>query len=201
MLGTPECRLAERGQWERRITAMIFSATSLEGKACIIDIERYEDARGFFARTVCRDEFRKHGISADFTQQSISFNPRAGTLRGMHWQIEPYAEEKLVRATRGSIFDVIVDIRPESKTYRQWHAVELSEENRRQIYIPKGFAHGFQTLRPDTEVLYEMTSTYHPEASRGFIWNDSSINIEWPKTADRILGTRDSELPSLIDAE
>jgi dTDP-4-dehydrorhamnose 3,5-epimerase len=118
----------------------------------------------------------------------------------MHWQTEPYAEEKLVRATRGAIFDVIVDIRPESKTYRQWHAVELSQENRRQIYIPKGFAHGFQTLEPDTEVLYEMTATYHPEASRGFIWSDPSINIEWPKAEGRIIGIRDSELPRLFDA-
>ena len=180
---------------------MIFSITALEGNAFIIDIEQHEDARGFFARTVCRDEFKKHGLSADFTQQSISFNPKVATLRGMHWQTEPYAEEKLVRATRGAILDVIVDIRPESKTYRQWHAVELSQENRRQIYIPKGFAHGFQTLQPDTEVLYEMTVRYHPEASRGFIWNDPSINIEWPKTQGRIVGIRDSELPKLIDAE
>lgn len=180
---------------------MIFSETPLAGNAFIIDIEQHEDFRGFFARTVCRDEFKRHGLSADFTQQSISFNPKVGTLRGMHWQIEPYAEEKLVRATRGAIFDVIVDIRPESKTYKQWHAAELSESNRRQIYIPKGFAHGFQTLEPDTEVLYEMTTPYNPEASRGFIWNDPAIDIEWPKTADRIIGIRDSELPRFTRPE
>lgn len=180
---------------------MIFSRMPLEGNALIIDIEQLEDPRGFFARTVCRDEFRMHNLNADFTQQSISFNPKVGTLRGMHWQTAPYAEDKLVRATRGAIFDVIVDIRPDSRTYRQWHAAELSERNRRQIYIPKGFAHGFQTLEPDTEVLYEMTESYNPDASRGFIWNDPTINIEWPKTADRIVGVRDSELPRFSGPE
>lgn len=174
---------------------MIFSRTTLEGNARIVDIEQLEDFRGFFARTVCRDEFQMQNLNADFRQQSISFNPRVGTLRGMHWQTEPYAEDKLVRATRGAIFDVIVDIRPESRTYRQWHAAVLSERNRRQIYIPRGFAHGFQTLEPNTEVLYEMTTPYNPGASRGFVWNDPTINIEWPKTVDRIVGTRDSELP------
>ena len=175
---------------------MIFSPTTLEGCACIIDIEKFEDFRGSFARTVCSDEFERHGINAHFVQQSISFNPKAGTLRGMHWQAEPHAEEKLVRATRGAIFDVIVDIRPESTTFKKWFAVELSMENRRQIYIPKGFAHGFQTLVPDTEVLYEMTVRYNPEASRGFRWNDVLIDIEWPVEDNRIIGIRDSELMS-----
>ena len=172
---------------------MIFTATSLEGKSFIIDIEPYEDFRGIFARTVCRDEFEQHGLNADFVQQSTSFNSKAGTLRGMHWQIGDYAEEKLVRVTRGAVFDVIVDIRPESKTFRKWFGVELSEHNRRQLYIPAGFAHGFQTLEPNTEVLYEMTSRYNLEASRGFAWNDPAINIEWPKTENRIVGIRDSE--------
>lgn len=174
---------------------MIFEKIPLEGNVYIIDVEKHDDFRGFFARTVCREEFNKLGLSIEFTQQSISFNPKAGTLRGMHWQSEPYAEEKLVRATRGAIFDVIVDIRPDSKTYKKWHAAELSESNRRQIYIPKGFAHGFQTLEPDTEVLYEMTTRYQPEASKGFIWNDPTINIQWPEAADRIVGIRDSQLP------
>lgn len=178
---------------------MIFTATSLEGKSFIIDIEPYEDFRGIFARTVCRDEFDQYGLNADFVQQSTSFNAKEGTLRGMHWQVGEYAEEKLVRATRGAIFDVIVDIRPESKTYRKWFGVELSERNRRQIYIPKGFAHGFQTLEPNTEVLYEMTSRYNLEASRGFAWDDPSINIEWPKTDNRIVGIRDSEYPNFSE--
>lgn len=172
---------------------MIFTTTTLEGKASIIDIEPYEDFRGIFARTVCCDEFEQHGLQAAFVQQSISFNPKEGTLRGMHWQAEPYAEEKLVRVTRGAIFDVIVDIRPESKTYKKWFGLELSETNRRQIYIPRGFAHGFQTLEPNTEVLYEMTCRYHPEVSRGFVWNEPSIGIEWPKTKNRIVGIRDAE--------
>lgn len=175
---------------------MIFKAIPLERNAFIIDIEPYEDFRGIFARTVCRDEFMQHGLNADFVQQSISFNPKVGTLRGMHWQSNHFAEEKLVRVTRGSIFDVIVDICPESTTYKKWFSVELTESNRRQIYIPKGFAHGFQTLEPNTEVLYEMTNLYNPEASMGFIWNDPSINIKWPKTKNRIVGIRDSEYPS-----
>lgn len=178
---------------------MIFTTTALDGNVLIVDIEPHDDFRGFFARTVCRDEFRAHGLNADFVQQSISFNPRAGTLRGMHWQIGPYEEEKLVRATRGAIFDVIVDIRPNSKTYKRWHVVELSAINRRQVYIPKGFAHGFQTLEPDTEVLYEMTVPYKPEASRGFVWNDPSVNINWPETSARIIGKRDADLPMLDD--
>jgi len=177
--------------------AMIFTPTFLEGKSFIIDIEQNEDFRGIFARTVCRDEFEHYDLNADFVQQSISFNPKKGTLRGMHWQAEPFAEEKLVRVTRGAIFDVIVDICPDSKTYKSWFAVELSEKNRRQIYIPKGFAHGFQTLEPNTEVLYEMTTRYHPEASKGFLWSDPSINIEWPKTENRIVGMRDHEYPNL----
>lgn len=174
---------------------MIFSPTSLDGNAFIIDIEKYEDFRGIFARTVCRDEFAKKGLNADFVQQSISFNPQPGTLRGMHWQVEPWAEDKLIRVTRGAIFDVIVDIRVGSKTYKNWYGVELSESNRRQIYIPKGFAHGFQTLEANTEVLYEMTAKYNFEASKGFGWNDPVINIEWPKTHNRIIGIRDAEYP------
>ncbi len=180
---------------------MIFTKTPLDGPVYVIDIEKHEDTRGFFARTVCYEEFKKIGLSVEFKQQSISFNPMVGTLRGMHWQTEPYAEEKLVRATRGSIFDVIVDMRPESKSYKKWHAVELSEQNRRQIYIPYGFAHGFQTLSPDTEVLYEMTTPYKPEASRGFVWNDPVINVQWPEVATRIIGVRDSELPSFEAAK
>lgn len=174
---------------------MIFSRIPLEGNAFIIDIEKYEDFRGIFARTVCRDEFAEHGLNADFLQQSISFNPQAGTLRGMHWQVEPWAEDKLIRVTRGAIFDVIVDIRFESKTYKNWYGVELSEANRRQIYIPKGFAHGFQTIEANTEVLYEMTARYNLDASKGFAWNDPVINIEWPKVQKRIIGIRDAEYP------
>lgn len=176
---------------------MIFTPIPLEGNACLVDVEKLEDFRGSFARTVCCDEFDKHGLNARFVQQSISFNPKSGTLRGMHWQAEPFAEEKLVRVTRGAIFDVIVDVRPVSKTFKKWFCVELSADNRRQIYIPKGFAHGFQTLEADTEVLYEMTVPYSPEASRGFFWNDASIGIKWPVADGRIVGTRDAALPNV----
>lgn len=175
---------------------MIFTATTLEGTARIIDIEKFEDLRGTFARTVCRDEFEKNGLNANFVQQSISFNPRSGTLRGMHWQGAPWAEEKLVRATRGAIFDVIVDIRPNSKTFKKWFCVELTGENRRQLYIPKGFAHGFQTLEKNTEVLYEMTTPFKPEACKGFAWNDPTIGIKWPATIRRTISPRDSEFAS-----
>lgn len=178
---------------------MIFTKIPIDGMACVIDIEKYEDFRGVFARTVCRDEFEKNGITADFVQQSISFNPQSGTLRGMHWQIEPYAEDKLIRVTRGAIFDVIVDVRPDSPTYKKWYGIELSEINRRQIYIPKGFAHGFQTIQPNTEVLYEMTAKYNLDSARGFAWNDPVINIAWPETSNRIIGIRDSEYPNFSD--
>jgi len=171
---------------------MIFQETKLEG-VYLLSIEPYEDHRGVFARTVCSEEFSKYGLSADFVQQSISYNPFVGTLRGMHWQDRPYPEEKLVRVTSGSIFDVVVDVRPESNTYKSWLSVELSSSNHNSIYIPKGFAHGFQTLKPDTEVLYEMTAQYNLESSRGFIWNDPSVGIDWPEVESRIIGVRDSE--------
>ncbi len=174
---------------------MIFTKIPLHGCGFIVEIEKYEDFRGIFARTVCHDEFEKHGLNADFVQQSISFNPHPGTLRGMHWQVEPWAEDKLIRVTRGAIFDVVVDINPKSPTFKKWYGVELSETNRRQIYIPKGFAHGFQTTVPNTEVLYQMTTRYNLDASRGFAWDDRDINISWPPAENRIVGIRDCEYP------
>jgi len=178
---------------------MIFTKIPLDGNAYIIDIVKNKDDRGFFSRTVCSDEFSKHNINPEFVQQSISFNPRIGTIRGMHWQREPSSEEKLVRVTRGAVFDVVVDIKPNSSTYKHWHSVELTEENRRQIYIPKGFAHGFQTIMPGTEVQYEMTARYKPEASLGFCWNDSDIGIEWPISENILVGKKDSGLPNFRD--
>ena len=178
---------------------MIFAKTPLQGDTTIIDIEPYEDFRGIFARTVCYDEFALNGLNANFVQQSISFNPKVGTLRGMHWQAKPFAEEKLVRVTRGAIFDVVVDIRPTSSTFKEWFSVELSADNRRQIYVPKGFAHGFQTILPDTEVLYEMTARHELNASKGFLWNDPAINILWPVAEERIIGIRDCSYPNFND--
>lgn len=183
---------------------MIFSELPLAG-AWLIDIERLDDPRGFFARTVCVEEFEKQGLSANFVQQSISFNCLRGTLRGLHYQIPPYEEDKLVRVTHGSIFDVIVDIRPESPTYGKWYGVELSEQNRRQLYIPQGFAHGFQTLQDKTEVLYQMTTSFKPNASRGIRWDDPTLGINWPLPVNVIdpakLSIADTNLPFWLPHE
>lgn len=158
---------------------MIFQETALAG-VWLLEIEPRSDARGCFARTVCREEFAKFGLDAGFVQQSISWNPRVGTLRGLHYQAVPHQEDKLVRVTRGAIFDVIVDLRPASPTRGRWFATELTADNRRQLYIPKGFAHGFQTTALDTEVLYEMTVPFHPDAPRGIRWDDPDLAIDWP---------------------
>lgn len=179
---------------------MIFSETPLAG-AYIVDIEPRTDARGIFARTVCREEFAEFGLDAEFVQQSISWNPLAGTLRGLHYQAPPHAEDKLVRVTRGAIFDVIVDLWPGSASRGRWFGTELSAENRRQIYVPKGFAHGFQTLAPETEVLYEMTVAFHPDAPRGIRWDDPDLAIRWPETESRLLSANDQKLPFVRDIE
>lgn len=158
---------------------MIFRETSLGG-AFIIEPERIEDARGYFARTWCRDEFAARGLSSDLAQCSVSFNARKGTVRGMHFQAVPHAEVKLVRCTRGAIFDVIVDLRPGSPTRYQWTAVELGEEDQQLLYIPEGFAHGFQTLEDRCEVFYQISEPYHPECARGVRWDDPAFGIRWP---------------------
>lgn len=158
---------------------MIFTETRLKG-AYIIDIEPIEDERGFFARSWCRKEFIEHGLNPDLVQCNISYNKKKGTLRGMHYQAAPYEEGKLVRCTSGSIYDVIVDLRKGSKTYRQWIGVELSQKNRRMLYVPEKFAHGFQTLEDDTEVFYQMTEYYMPGYARGIRWDDRGVGIKWP---------------------
>jgi len=158
---------------------MRFLKTRISG-AYLIEPERNEDDRGFFARTFSAQEFERHGLNPAIAQCSISFNPRKGTLRGMHYQAEPYAETKLVRCTRGAIHDVLVDLRNDSPTFLQWIAVELSAENGSMLAIPEGLAHGFQTLRDNTEVTYQISEFYHPECSRGVRWDDPAIGIEWP---------------------
>jgi dTDP-4-dehydrorhamnose 3,5-epimerase len=170
-----------------------FSPTALAG-ACIIDIEPVPDERGFFARSWCREEFAKHGLNPDLAQCSISFNKKHGTLRGMHYQAKPHEETKVVRCTRGAIYDVIVDLRPESSTFRKWIAVELSADNRRMLYVPPGFAHGFQSLVDDTEVFYQISTFYHPESARGARWNDPAFGIEWPVT-ERVISDKDRQYP------
>lgn len=172
---------------------MVFTETKLSG-AFLIDIDRKEDVRGFFARVFCIDEFRAHGLNPTVAQCSISFNPRKATLRGMHWQVEPKAEAKLIRCTRGAIFDVIVDLRFNSPTRLQHVALELTQENRRMLYIPGEFAHGFQTLADDAEVFYQMTESFTPEYARGARWNDPAFRVAWP-LPDPIISERDRSWP------
>lgn len=169
---------------------MIFTQLPIIG-AYLIDIEPKVDERGFFSRTVCIDEFKCYGLNANFVQQSISKNSKKGTLRGMHYQIEPYAEEKLVRVTRGEIWDVILDLRPTSSTFQRSFNVQLSGKNWRAIYIPKCVAHGFQTLTDDTEILYQMTVPYHHEAARGVHWRDPGFAIRWPDPEHALISDRD----------
>jgi dTDP-4-dehydrorhamnose 3,5-epimerase len=175
---------------------MIFTSLPLNG-AIAIDPERLSDDRGFFARTYCEREFAAHDIQARFVQCNVSFNLRRGTLRGLHYQQSPHEESKLVSCPRGAIYDVIVDLRSASPTYRHWHAVELSESNGRLLYVPKGFAHGFQTLCDDTTVFYQMSEFYHPDAARGIRWDDAALAIPWPKTDLRTLSQRDLAFPVL----
>ena len=172
---------------------MIFEETRLRG-AFIIDIEKHQDDRGFFARSWCRNEFEAHGIDAAVVQTNISYNERLGTLRGMHYQVAPAAEGKLVRCVRGSIYDVIVDLRPDSPTYLEWIGVELSARSYRMLYIPERFAHGFITLEDDTEVHYQMTAFYAPGCARGARYNDPAFGIHWPVEV-RVLAEKDATWP------
>ena len=174
---------------------MRFAELPLAG-AFVIAPERHRDARGWFARTFCRDEFAAHGLDGDFVQCSVSFNARRGTLRGMHFQRPPHAETKLVRCTRGAVFDVAVDIRRNSPTFGRWFAVELTADNRRAFYIPAGFAHGFQTLADDSELFYQMSTFYEPNSARGIRWDDDDIAIAWPLAAT-MLSDRDRNFPLL----
>lgn len=174
---------------------MKFTPTTLAG-AYVIELERLEDERGYFARTFCRDEFAAHGLHSAFPQCNTSFNARKGTLRGMHYQEKPHEEAKIVRCTRGAIHDVIVDIRRDSLTYGKWIAVELTADNARMLYIPEGFAHGFQTLADGSEVFYQMSEMFHPESARGLRWNDPALAIRWP-LASPIVSGRDAGYPDL----
>lgn len=158
---------------------MKFLETPLRG-AYVIDTEPHHDERGFFARTFCKEEFITHGLVNDFVQCNVSYNIRRGTVRGMHYQVSPFEETKLIRCTRGAIYDAIIDLRPLSNTYLKWYAVELSENNGRMLYVPEGFAHGFQTLEDKTEVFYHMAEFYHPECGTGVRWDDTTFGIEWP---------------------
>ena len=172
---------------------MIFSETKLKD-AFLIEPERKEDHRGFFARTWCQQEFEDHGLNSKLVQCSVSFNKKKGTLRGMHFQEAPFEETKLVRCTKGEIFDAIIDLRPNSETFKKYFSVILNEENRLMLYIPPGFAHGFQTMTDNTEIFYHMSQLYSPEHSRGVRWNDPAFGIEWPAD-ERIIIDRDLNYP------
>lgn len=172
---------------------MIFRETPLKG-AWVIEPERIEDDRGFFARVYCRREFEAHGLNPNLVQCSISWNARKGTLRGLHYQAAPHAEAKVVRCTQGAIYDVIVDLRRDSPTFRRWTSAELSAENHLLLYIPEGVAHGFQTLCDKSEVFYQMSEFHHPEQARGVRWNDPAFAIRWP-VPDPVLSPRDSRFP------
>jgi dTDP-4-dehydrorhamnose 3,5-epimerase len=176
---------------------MIFTPTPLAG-AVIVDIEPVKDERGFFARTFCTDDFSRLNLDPTFVQCSISFNGRRGTLRGMHFQAAPHEENKLIRCTSGAIFDVIVDIRPKSTSFGLWFGLELTAANRRALFVPEGFAHGFITLADDSEVFYQISSRYVTDSQRGFRWNDPQIGIAWPFEAE-IISKRDASLPLLSD--
>lgn len=179
---------------------MIFTETELKG-AFVIEPERLEDGRGFFARTWCAEEFEDMGLDPNLAQCSTSFNARRGTLRGLHHQAPPHAETKLVRCTMGSIFDVIVDLRADSPTRGKWTALVLSAENRAMVYIPEGFAHGFQTLADNSELFYQISAFYAPEASRGIRWDDPDLAIDWRQIEERVISERDNAFPSFSETE
>jgi dTDP-4-dehydrorhamnose 3,5-epimerase len=201
---------------------MKFIETRLKG-AYIIEVEPIEDSRGFFARTFCSREFKAHGLKTDFVQCNLSYNKKKGTLRGMHYQVAPYEEAKLVSCIKGSIYDVIIDLRPESPTYCQWFSVVLTAPSSQftayrspkdnlinsstahsslltahSLYIPEGFAHGFITLEDDTEVFYQMGEFYHPEAARGIRYNDPRFNIQWPVEVE-VISEKDRDYPDWVD--
>lgn len=172
---------------------MIFTPTRLDG-LWLVDLDRHVDERGWFARCWCPREFAEHGLDTRLAQASLSFNRRPGTLRGMHYQRAPHGEVKLVRCVRGAIFDVAIDLRPGSPTHRQWLGFELSGENGRALYIPEGFAHGFQTLAPESEVLYQMSTIHVPEAAAGVRFDDPAFAIAWPLPVSCI-AARDAAWP------
>jgi dTDP-4-dehydrorhamnose 3,5-epimerase len=174
---------------------MLFQETELSG-AFIIEPERFHDERGFFADVWSEEDFAKHGLSSRPVECSISFNYKRGTLRGMHYQAAPFGQAKLVRCTMGAVYDVIIDLRPGSSTFAKWTGVELTAENRRMLFIPKDFAHGFLTREDKSEVLYQMSDIYKPESSKGVRWDDPAFGIRWPE-AVRIINDRDRNYPDL----
>lgn len=173
---------------------MIFTETDLNG-VYVIEPERFEDERGFFAPSFSQREFEKRGLASRFVENNISYSHRRGTLRGLHYQVAPNSQAKLVRCTRGAIFDVAVDLRPASPTFRRWVSVELTAENRLMFYLPGEMGHGFQTLEDDTEVFYQVSTAYQPDAYRGLRWDDPTFGVEWPLANEPIILARDNSYP------
>ena len=174
---------------------MIFYETRIKG-VYVLEAERFEDERGFFSPSFSQREFAAHGLASSYVEHNLSFNLRRGTLRGLHYQAPPYAEVKLVRCTARTAFDVVVDIRLDSPTFKEWLGVELSAKNRKMLYIPEGFAHGFQTLEDHTELFYQMSKAYVPNAARGIRWDDPDLHITWPLQVTA-LSTSDAAFPTL----
>ena len=176
---------------------MIFKEIELKG-AYLIHLEKNEDERGFFARSFCQQEFKDIGIDFNIVQSNISFNKKTGTLRGMHYQEAPHEEAKIVSCTNGAIYDVIVDLRKDSSTYCKWFASELNSKNCSSLYIPKGFAHGFQTLEDNSIVFYQMSEFYYPKCVQGVRWNDQVFKINWPEETIRIIADKDQKYPDFV---
>jgi len=174
-----------------------FIRTKLEG-AYVIELDPINDERGFFARTWCKDEFDKRGLNTNLVQCNLSQNNYRGTIRGMHYQVPPYSETKLVRCIRGAIFDVIIDLRPNSVTYTEWFAVELTQNNRKMLYVPEGMAHGYQTLEDNSEVFYQVSAPYHSESAKGVRWDDPVFGIQWPIQENLIMSDKDKNCPRML---
>lgn len=176
---------------------MIFKETKLQG-AFVIAIEKRQDERGFFARAWCKKEFEAHGLNVHLVQANLAFSQKKGTLRGMHYQVSPYEEAKLVRCIKGAIFDVAIDLRPDSATYKSWVGVELTDDNHKMLYIPENFAHGYQTLTDNAEVFYQVSQFYSPESERGVRWDDPAFGIKWPETDDVVVSEKDKNWPGYL---
>jgi dTDP-4-dehydrorhamnose 3,5-epimerase len=169
---------------------MIFTETILKN-AYVIELEKREDHRGFFARTWDKKEFEEHNLNSNLVQCNVSFSKKCGTLRGMHYQKKPFEESKVIRCVKGKIFDVIIDLRSSSSTFKKWFGVELTEENYKMLYVPEGFAHGFQTLEDNSEIIYQVSEFYTPKSELGIHWNDPAFNITWP-IEEKIITEKDN---------
>jgi dTDP-4-dehydrorhamnose 3,5-epimerase len=179
---------------------MKFQKAMLEG-VWHITLDRKTDERGFFARTWCKEEFEKQGLDAQISQCSTAFNAKKATLRGMHFQKAPFGEIKMISCARGAVYDVLLDLRPESKTFCKWMAVILSEDDSQILYVPEGIAHGYQTLTHESQLFYQMNRPYEPSAASGVRWNDPTFDISWPEVPDRIMSDKDSSWPDFKRSE